>query len=81
MHYLYYDSHIDLIIDNKVAGKITFSEVASNTYSIDSTFVHEEYRGKGYADLLMQEAYKYLTSKNYKITASCSYANNWLNKN
>lgn len=75
------ENRIYLKNDNdKVVAEINF-EKQGDSYNIYHTFVDETLRGQGIASKLMKQVVNYLKSKNVKITASCSYANRWLEKN
>lgn len=75
------DGNIYYENDGIIIGKVTFSKIDKNTYNINHTFVDEKYRGKGIASKLVEEAFKYIKDKGCNVTASCSYAKDWLEKN
>jgi predicted GNAT family acetyltransferase len=57
-------------------GKYAHMEyhVSAGAMYIDSTFVPEEYRGRGLADALMKAAIEYAKENNLRIVPVCSYA-------
>ena len=68
--------------DGKVVAEIDFEKVDENTYNIYHTFVDESLRGQGIANELVTRAYKEITEvRKAKVTATCSYASKWLEKN
>ena len=68
--------------NNKIVAEINFEKVDENTYNIYHTFVDESLRGQGIANELVTCAYKEITGvRKSKITATCSYARKWLDKN
>jgi len=48
--------------------------VSADALYIDSTFVPEEYRGRGLGDTLTMAAIEYAKKNNLKIVPVCSYA-------
>lgn len=68
--------------DGKIVAEIDFEKVDENTYNIYHTFVDESLRGQGIANELVTRAYKEITEvRKSKVTATCSYASKWLEKN
>ena len=65
----------------KIIAEIEFKEVEKGIFNIYHTFVDESLRGQGIASLLVKEAVKEIGLKDGKVTASCSYAKKWLEKN
>lgn len=66
---------------DKVLAEITFPEKGVNTFCIDHTFVDDSLRGQGVASKLVQMAVNEIKSRGGKVTATCSYAAHWLEKN
>lgn len=67
---------------NKIVAKIDFEKIEEKTYNIYHTFVDEFLRGQGIANELVTRAYKEITEvRKAKVTATCSYASKWLEKN
>lgn len=63
-----------LYIDNKPVGSIGLKKVKDDTCQIVRVFVHESYRGKGYATMLfdkVEDLAKEMGFKNLEITAWC----------
>ncbi len=78
------------IFENKISytdengnelAKITFPEVSEGVFEIDHTIVDESLRGQGIAGKLVKMAVDEIGSRGGKVTASCSYAKKWLEKN
>ena len=65
----------------KVIAEITFPEVEKGIFVIDHTFVDETLRGQGIASKLVEMAVDKIKKQNGKVTATCSYAKKWLEKN
>ena len=66
--------------NDKVIAEIEFKEIEKGVYDIFHTFVDESLRGQGVVSKLVQEAVKEIQERNGKITASCSYAKKWIEK-
>lgn len=66
--------------DGKILAEITFPQVEHETFCIDHTFVDSSLKGKGVADKLMTLTIEEVKKRNGKITATCSYAQHWLEK-
>ena len=64
----------------KVIAEITFPETESGIFCIDHTFVDDSLRGQGVAGKLVKMAVEEIQSRNGKVTATCSYAQHWLEK-
>jgi predicted GNAT family acetyltransferase len=60
--------------DWNVLAEIDFEKIDEKTYNISRTFVDDSLRGKGIGSELVEKAITYLTSKWYKVSATCSYA-------
>ncbi len=65
----------------KVIAEITFPETETGVFCIDHTFADDSLRGQGIAGKLVQAAVREIQNKGGKITATCSYAAHWLEKN
>lgn len=63
-------------------GKYSYLKykVENGKLRILSTYTPKEFRGKGLAAKLMEEAIKYAESMGLSIVPECSYAKNYLNK-
>ncbi|MCD6514297.1 MAG: N-acetyltransferase [Candidatus Odinarchaeota archaeon] len=57
-------------------GKASYLKynVQGNVMNIDATYTPEEFRGRGLAGRLMEEAIKFARENRYKIKPNCSYA-------
>ena len=58
----------------KILAEIDFEKVDEKTYNISRTFVDDSVRWQGIGGELVERAIAYLTSKWYKVSATCSYA-------
>ncbi len=58
---------------NKEIGYVLFN-LENNIFTIISTFVNDEFKGKGYAKKLMNETERYVKEYNYKLKLECSYS-------
>lgn len=67
--------------NGKVIAEITFPETEKNVFCIDHTFVDDSLRGQGIAGKLVEAAVSEIENKGGKVTATCSYAAHWLEKN
>ncbi|MGQ4833899.1 MAG: GNAT family N-acetyltransferase [Candidatus Asgardarchaeia archaeon] len=54
--------------------------INGNVMSLDSTYTPEEFRGRGIAKRLMEEAIKYAKENGLKIKPVCSYAVHFFKK-
>ena len=57
-----------------ILAEIDFEKVDEKTYNISHTFVDDSLRGQGIGSELVEKAIHHLTSKWYKVSATCSYA-------
>ena len=57
-----------------IIAEIDFEKIDEKTYNISRTFVDDSLRGQGIGSELVEKAITYLTSKWYKVSATCSYA-------
>lgn len=64
----------------KIIAEITFPN-EEDTYCIDHTFVDDSLRGQGVAGKLVAMAVDAIKKQGGKVTATCSYAKGWLEKN
>ncbi len=75
-------SKISCIDDSgKEVGNVTFPEIDKGVFEIDHTFVDESMQGKGIAAKLVQMAINDINMRGGKVTASCSYAKKYIEKN
>ncbi|HOF95059.1 MAG TPA: GNAT family N-acetyltransferase, partial [Clostridia bacterium] len=70
-------------LDDKgaVLAEAVFIYRAEDKISIESTYVAAELRGQGIAGEMMAALMEHLKEKGLKATATCSYANSWLEQN
>ena len=57
-----------------ILAEIDFEKIDGKTYNIFRTFVDDSVRWQGIGGELVERAIAYLTSKWYKVSATCSYA-------
>ncbi|WDC83439.1 GNAT family N-acetyltransferase [Caloramator sp. mosi_1] len=69
-------------VDEKgeLMAETTFVLKDNGEVDIDHTYVNPVLRGQGVASKMMEVVAEYLREKDLKATASCSYANSWLQK-
>lgn len=65
----------------ELMAQVTYLVRADKEVDIDHTFVNPVLRGQGIGNVIMEATALYFREKGWKTTASCSYANNWLQKN
>ena len=66
---------------NELMAEATYVPLRDGVVDIDHTFVSPTLRGQGIAGQIMEALAGELRSKVLKATASCSYAEVWLEKN
>ena len=66
--------------NGKIIAEITFPETENGVFCIDHTFVDDTLRGQGVAGQLVQLAVDKIKEQGGKVTATCSYAQRWLEK-
>lgn len=71
---------ISLRLNRKEIGFISFVTVSENTINIDHTMVRREYEGQGYGKILVNSVIDIADRNNWKIIASCSYAERVMKK-
>ena len=65
----------------KVIAEITFPEVTKGVFEIEHTLVDDSLRGQGIAAKLVELAVSEIEKRGGIVTASCSYARHYLEKN
>ena len=76
------ESNRIICLDNgKQVGEVTFPETSAGAFDINHTFVDPSMQGKGIAAELVRRAIEEIKSRNGKLTASCSYAQRYIEKN
>ena len=74
-NYIIEENRIYLQDENwNIIAEIDFEKIDEKTYNISRTFVDDSLRGQGIGSELVEKAITYLTSKWYKVSATCSYA-------
>lgn len=70
-------------VDEKgeLMAEATFVHNKNGEINIDHVYVNPVLRGQGVAGKIMVAVVDYLRQKNLKVTATCSYANEWFKKN
>ena len=66
---------------NKLMAEATYVYLSDGVVDIDHTYVSPVLRGQGIAGKLMETLAAELRAKGLKATASCSYAEVWLERN
>lgn len=66
--------------EKQIIAEITFPETQPGVFCINRTFVDDTLRGQGIAGQLVKLAVEEIQSKGGKVTATCSYAQHWLEK-
>lgn len=64
----------------ELAAEITFPTQDGRVYCINHTFVDDSLRGQGIASQLMRAAVNQIHAQGGTVTATCSYAVEWLQK-
>ena len=73
-NYITEENRIYLLGENwNILAEIDFEKVDEKTYNISRTFVDDSLRGQGIGSELVEKTITYLTSKWYKVSATCSY--------
>lgn len=82
MEWVYEDGRIYSTDENgDVLAETTYIKKTNGEVDIDHTFVHSSLRGQGIASKMMGVVAAYIRKEGWKATASCSYANMWLERN
>lgn len=66
--------------DGKTLAEIDFMEQEPGTFEIYHTYVAEELRGQHIASQLVTRAIDEIHRRGGKVTATCSYAQAWMQK-
>ena len=64
----------------ELLAEITFPLMYDNVYCINHTYVDNSLRGMGVAGKLMEAALDQIRKNGGVVTATCSYAVDWLDK-
>lgn len=67
--------------EGNILAEIDFPFIEENVIEITHTVVSPSLQGQGIARKLVEKVLEIAKEKGYKITASCSYAKHYLEKN
>lgn len=67
--------------NQELMAETTYVDLATGEVDIDHTYVNPILRGQGVASEMMEVVAKHLRENGLKATATCSYANKWLQNN
>ena len=74
-NYIFEENRIYLSDEDwNIIAEVDFEKIDGKTYNIFRTFVDDSLRGQGIGSELVEKAIIHLTSKWYKVSATCSYA-------
>lgn len=80
MKYIFEPNRILYQEKDKLLAEITFPEIQKGVFCINHTFVDTSLRGQGIASKLVEMAVQEIQKQNGMVTATCSYAQKWLDK-
>lgn len=63
-----------------IKAYVSYEMMDDHLFDLQHTIVPKEISGRGIASLLVQAACDFARSKNYKIRATCAYAQVWLER-
>ena len=66
--------------EGQTLARVTFPAVDAGTVDINHTFVDDSLRGQGIASALVQAAVAQIHEMGGQVTATCSYARDWLQR-
>lgn len=66
--------------NEEILAEIDFPLVGENTIEITHTIVSPSLQGQGIAKKLVEKVLEIAKEKGYRVTASCSYAKHYLEK-
>ncbi|HOP10902.1 MAG TPA: GNAT family N-acetyltransferase [Oscillospiraceae bacterium] len=82
MNWDYEDGRIYSVGENdELMAEATFVFKKNGEVDIDHTYVNPVLRGQGVAGKMMEVVAEYLKGEGLRASASCSFANAWLQKN
>lgn len=81
MEFITESNRIICLENGEQAGEVTFPEISAGVFDINHTFVDKSMQGKGIAAELVRRAIEEIRSRGGKLTASCSYAKKYIEKN
>lgn len=74
-NYIFEENRIYLSNEDwNIIAEVDFEKIDGKTYNISRTFVDDSLRGQWIGSELVEKAITHLTSKWYKVSATCSYA-------
>lgn len=74
-NYIFEENRIYLSNEDwNIIAEVDFEKIDGKTYNISRTFVDDSLRGQWIGSELVEKAIIHLTSKWYKVSATCSYA-------
>lgn len=68
------NGYFSAVINEREAGKMTYSWSGETQITIDHTEVNSEYQGKGVGKALVEKSAEFAREKNLKIRPQCSFA-------
>ena len=81
MEFITESNRIFCLEKDEQVGEVTFPETSAGVFDINHTFVDPSMQGKGIAAELVRRAIEEIKSRGGKLTASCSYAQKYIEKN
>ena len=81
MEFITESNRIICLDSGQQVGEVTFPETETGVFDINHTFVDPSMQGKGIAAELVRRAIEEIKSRKGKLTASCSYAQRYIEKN
>lgn len=75
------DQYLLLEENDEILAEIDFPKIDEKTIEITHTIVSPSLQGQGIAKKLVEKVLEVAKEKGYKVTASCSYAKHYLEKN
>ncbi len=81
MNWLYEENRIYSVNDdNDLLAETTYVFKTKNEVIIDHTYVNPILRNQGIANKMLVLVMDHFKTKEYRVSATCSYANAWLKK-
>ena len=81
MEYKINDEHVYLLSDDgRLLGNVDFRESSPHVFNIEHTVVLPELRGQGIAGKLVAKTIEEIHRRGGKVTASCEYAQAWMER-
>ncbi len=78
---IFEDKYLLVDENEEILAEIDFPLVKENLIEITHTIVSPALQGQGIAKKLVEKVLEIAKEKGYKVTASCSYAKHYLEKN